>query len=71
MSAPDVPVQHIRRPHQLSESSAIEQHMVNFSFNPCRENDLLIVQFSFAKNGRAMRSKKREAKLRVKNLHLR
>lgn len=28
MSAPDVPVQHHRRPHQLSESSAIEQHMM-------------------------------------------
>ena len=28
MSAPDVPDQHHRRPHQLSESSAIEQHMV-------------------------------------------
>lgn len=28
MSAPDVPDQHHRRPHQLSESSAIEQHMM-------------------------------------------
>ena len=34
--------------------------------NPCGENDQLIVHFNFAKNGCAKRSKKREAKLRVK-----
>jgi len=36
-------------------------------FNPCGESDQLIVQVNFAKNGWAKRSKKREAKLRVKN----
>ena len=36
-------------------------------FNPCGESDQLIVHLNFAKNGLAKRSKKREAKLRVKN----
>ena len=40
------------------------------AFNPCRESDQLIVYLSFAKNGWAKRSKKREAKLRVKNENL-
>jgi len=35
--------------------------------NPCGKNDKLIIHFNFAKNGWAKRSKKREAKLRVKN----
>ena len=34
--------------------------------NPCGESDQLIVHFTFAKSGWAKRSKKREAKLRVK-----
>jgi len=37
-----------------------------FHFNPCGLNDQLVVFYNFAKNGWAKRSKKREAKLRVK-----
>ena len=39
-------------------------------FNPCGESDQLIVHLNFAKNCWAKRSKKREAKLRVKNENL-
>jgi len=38
--------------------------------NPCGESDQLIVHLNFAKNGLAKQSKKREAKLRVKNENL-
>jgi len=38
--------------------------------NPCGESDQLIVHLNFAKNGWAKRSKKREAKLRVKILQI-
>ena len=41
-----------------------------FWVNPCGENDQLVVDFSLAKKGWAKRSKKREAKLRVKNKNL-
>ena len=38
--------------------------------NPCGENNQLIVHSNVAKNSWAKRSKKREAKLRVKNKNL-
>jgi len=40
------------------------------SVNPCGESDQLVVDLNLTKNGLAKRSKKREAKLRVKNQKL-
>jgi len=42
-----------------------------YKYNPCWLSDQLVVNFNLAKNGWAKRSKKREAKLRVKNKNLR
>jgi len=52
-----------------------EKVKFNYSFskytvNPYGEKDQLIVHLNFAINGWAKRSKKREAKLRVKNENL-
>ena len=55
---------------ELLKTRKFNNEASHIKFNLCRESDQLIVNLNFDKNGWAKRSKKREAKLRVKNEYL-